>query len=1745
VNLPGYRVVAVCEAHGDTLMYNAVRESDGRAVLLKTPRQELPSRRQLAPLRHEYEVTRALDVPGVIRACDFVEHDSRATLVLDGAGGESLKSVLEAARPDLDVVLEVAGALARTLGALHERQIIHKDIRPHNILLDRDTCEVCLTDFGLCSRLSQEEQEVRNPEALHGTLEYMSPEQTGRMNRVVDYRSDYYSLGVTLYEMLTGSVPFAVSDPMELVHCHLARMPVPPHERRPEVPPALSRIVMKLLAKTAEDRYQSARGLQRDLEEIRTRLAQGRLEDFEPGRHDVSPIFQVPQKLYGREAEVRLLMEAFDRVGDGAMETIMVSGYSGIGKSALVHEVHKPIVQRRGYFVSGKFDQFERSVPYSALIGAATDLVRQLLTESAERVADWKEHLLETLGPNGRVISDVIFEVEWIIGEQPPVPELAPSEAQNRFSLVFRRFMHVFARPEHPLALFLDDLQWADSATLKLLRVLLTDSDAQHFFLMGAYRDNEVSGAHPLMHLLEDLKAAGATVREIRLGPLDAEHLLDLVSDALHRPREEARRLSEILLNRTGGNPFFASQMLRTMHRDGLLTLDAERGAWQYDGARIEQMGYTDNVVDQLTREVRKMDEQTRDVLSYAACVGSEFELDTLALAAGRSRAETAAALWPAVREGIILPLSDDYRYLEHDENISVSYRFLHDRVQQAVDSMLSPERKTEMHLTVGRLLLQGTPADDLDEHLFDILSHLNQAVDLVTEPGERRRIAELDLLAGRRAKASAANEAARAHLQIGVRLVKGDAWTTDYPLAFAMHKELAEAEHLCGSDEAADKLFALLRERARTRLDFADVCHIQITAYVTLNRGTEAIRIGLEALRRFGVNLPEKPGQLAIMRELIKTKVNLGWRSPYALVNAPLMKDPDQQAVSALLNNILAPCYQFGNPELMTLAVLRMVNVALKHGNAEPTTFAYVVYGFVLAGALQQYKQGYEFGDVGLKLIEKMNCPAQIPRAYHTFSAFNNPWMKPYQTSHRYAREAFEHGVNFGDIMYAGWSAWDQMGYALTGFDSIDLVDSLYDQYESFLTWTNDKVVSNLTLLARQVGRALQGRTRKLDDLDGDGVDSQESLRAMEETGLKIGPCWYYTARAKLCYLFGDDAGALRWNQEVERSKDGLFATAYLAYHEFFMALVMARLYPTAGPLEQSPYFTKMRAARKNLKNWAANCPENFLAMHHLVAGEIGRVVKDEYEALRRYDLAQAAARESGNVMVEALANELAGRFHAERSRAVVARGYLTVARLQYARWGATGKVALLENEFPDLLAGDAPAQSESGGLDLHTVIKASQAISGEITRRGLLRKLLRFLMENAGAQKVRLLVSRDGALELAALGSLEHEEIPQHGIALHEADVPQAIVHYVEHTRQDLVLEDATADELFRSDEYVAREKPRSVLCVPLLNQSQLAGIVYLENHLAAGAFTPRRLELVRLLSSQAAISLESAGLYDRLEEHSHTLEHKVEERTFELSEQNRRLVELQDRMVTQQKLAYLGTLTAGIAHEIRNPLNFVNNFAELSVDLVKELREAGGSDPETLDLLKQNVDKIYAHGQRAERIVRSMLEHSRAGEGTRAPAQVNAIVSDVVQFAYHGTGSEDVKLDLRLAPDLPDVVVSASDISRVVLNVVNNALYAVSEKAAKAPGFVPGVRVETVRHDGEVQICVHDNGTGIATEHRDQVFNPFFTTKPSGSGTGLGLSISYDIVVRSHQGSLTVDSTPGEFTEFRIGLPVGAEA
>ena len=1271
-------------------------DGERRAVLFVVPAADHPSRSSLDRFRHEYELRVELDGAWAVQPLTLVREAGRIMLVLEDPGGEPLERLLGAPM-EMGCFLRLAIAIAVTVGKLHQRGLVHKDIKPANILANQATGEVRLTGFGIASLLPRQRQSPRPPETLAGTLAYMAPEQTGRMNRSVDSRSDLYALGIMLYRMVTGTLPFEGTEPMEWVHCHLARCAVPPAERLGDIPAAVSAIVMKLLAKSAEDRYQTAAGLERDLLRCQSEWeTRRRIDEFRLGERDSTDRLLIPEKLYGRQGEVETLLGAFNRIAKGGPpELILVSGYSGIGKSSVVNELQPVLVPQRGLFASGKFDQSKRDVPYSTLAQAFQSLIRPLLSRNQADLAPWQDALREALGPDAKLIVELVPAVRLMIGEPPQAPELPPQDAQRRFRMVFRRLIGVFARPEHPLALFLDDLQWLDAATLDVLEDLLTCSDLQHLLLIGAYRDNEVDAAHPLMRKLEALRSAGGKVEQISLAPLAGEHVVQLIADSLHCEPERGAPLGQLVHEKTGGNPFFAIQFIHSLVEEGMLAFRHDVAHWSWDFNRIRAKRYTDNVAELMVARLNRLPVESRNALQQLACLGNVAEIALLSIALESSEEEVHASLRVPLR-------------LELVARLEGSYRFIHDRVQEAAYSLIPEELRAQAHLRIGRSLAANIAPEKRQESIFEIVNQLNRGAALVNLKEERDQFAELNLIAGKRAKGSTAYASAIKYLTAAAALLGNDGWERRRELLFQLELERAECEFLTGELAGADERLTALSNHTANTAERAALAFMHMGVCTERLESDRAVAVALDYLQHVGIAWSPHPTEHEVRREYEHIWSQLGRRTIEEVADLPLMSDPESLATVGVLTKVWVSARR-SDINLSVLALCKAIILSLERGNCDASCLAYVLFGQVVIQRFRDYKRACRFGQVGYELAEGIGLNRFQAGTYAYFADVIAPWIKHARTSVDVARRASVAANKIGDFTYANDANATLNSALLIAAEPLGEVQreanlALTFAQESRFSGYVFIVISQLALI-----HTLRGLTAKFGCFDGELIEELSFERNLADNPDLVA-CWYWVRKMQARYFAGEYKDALECSAKAQPSLWHVSANFEEAEYHFYSALCRAACCDSATAEEREQHLEELLQHQELLDLWAANCPDNFENRAALVGAETARIEGRDLDAMRLYEVAIHSARINGFVNNEGLAYERAAAFYRARGFDQFADTYLRNSRACYATWGADGKVRQLDRLYPSLRQEHpSPVSTITTpveGLDLATVI-------------------------------------------------------------------------------------------------------------------------------------------------------------------------------------------------------------------------------------------------------------------------------------------------------------------------------------------------------------------------------------------------------------------------------------------------------
>jgi len=1480
----GFEIVCQVFKNSNSVIYRAVRTENNKPVILKVLTDDYPSQRQISKFKHEYGLLCSMDTTVVAKAYGLQKHGNGLVMILEDFQGELLRNSMADRRFTLDEFLRLAIQVAEVLDKIHSVNIVHKNINPSSFLWDQAAEQIKLIDLSLATTLPQEQPQLENPQTLEGELAYVSPEQTGRMNRPLDYRTDFYSLGIVFYEILNGRAPFESTDAMELVHSHIAKHPRPPAEINPDVPPVLADIVMKLLDKNAEDRYQSAFGLKTDLDRCLKQLQEtGKTTRFELARQDFSSKFQIPHKLYGREQEVKALLQAFDRIGEGTTELMLVAGYSGVGKSSLVHEIHKPITEKRGYFISGKHEQYQRSIPYYALTQALSQFCRYLLTEPAEILQDWQTRILNAVGNNGQVIIDVVPDLELVIGEQAPLPQVGPQESQNRFNMIFQKFIRAISAEEHPLVFFVDDLQWADAALLNLLKTLLTDKDINHLLIVGAYRDNEVDSAHPLIMTIDELLKENAFANTLKLENLSGEAVNALIVDTLDEESAEVGPLTGLVYEKTQGNAFFLTRFLQSLHEEGLVIYDHAKHKWLWDVAQIQAKQITDNVVDLMSSKIRKFTAETQSILKLASCIGSHFDLQTLSIIYQRDPKDTLACLWITIQEGLILPLDDNYQLVttQDAKGVDAHFKFQHDRIRQAAYSLTGDSDRPRLHLQIGRLLLANTREADLEDRLFDIVHQLNKAHDLVAGAEDRLSLAQLNLSAGKKAKDSTAYQAAVNYLASGVSLLGESAWNEHYAVAFELYVEQGECEFLSGNFEHSDRLLALALKNARSNFDKVGIYTIKIAQLSGQGQYHDAVAALTEGLNMFGLNMPtldqEEALENATASEMALYQENMKGREIGDLDHLPLMQDEGMKACSQMLGTAFDSIV-IGYPDLVPLYTTKAVNMSLQYGLSPYTPVGYGFFAIVLSGGFKDYARAYEFAALALRLTRgQQDNLAPKTRVYvYNLYGFFNILREHINTCAEYFRETYRIALESGDYAYSCYALIERTRYVLP----LSIKEFVKATQETIVHCR--KVNNQPHLLLGQMyegfAKNLQGHVSNT-SFDHDDFTEDEFIRTFEKPAPLLCAIYKrYKLQSLALFNYYEDGLPLVHERATWVAAFGAIDLNLRSDYFLYTGITVAALYPNAQDAEKQAYLEILDECIDENRLLADQCKINFEHAYLILRAEKARIEDHHQEAMLLYDEAVASAGEYGYQCNEALANELAAKFYLGRGTEEIAQTHMRKAHYAYQRWGATAKVKDLEKRYPHLLPAlhaDRALDTSSEKLDLTTIMKAAQTISSEIVLENLLVSLMRIVIENAGAHQGYLLLEKQGELVIEAEGSIDCVEVTVlQSIPLDRDLVPRSIINYVHRTGKSVVLGDAAMDDRFASDPYIRTTGPKSVLCMPLMKRKQLIGCLYLENNLSINAFTTDRIDVLEMLSSQVAISLENAMFFRELEQAEESL-------------------------------------------------------------------------------------------------------------------------------------------------------------------------------------------------------------------------------------------------------------------------------
>ncbi len=1464
--------------------YRAVKKDSGISVIVKYFLLDNPTKADRIRINQEFEIIKNIDCPGIIKTYDSVLADKEIAVVVEDFNGVPLHNLIKINNFSVETFIPIAEKLANTLGMLHEKGIIHFDIKPHNILINSKTSEVKIADFGIMARLTRSDRAM-HLRKLEGTIGYVSPEQTGRINQPVDFRTDFYSLGVTFYEMLAGRLPFESDDPIEIIHSHLAKEPVPLNEVNPLVPDMISNVVLKLMSKRADDRYSSGYSLEYDLGRCRTSISgNGTIENFELGGSDFSTGFVITNKISGREKETALLLDSVKRVSTGAVEVVLVTGESGAGKTSLVNDIMRPVVASGGYFIQGKFDSFKREVPYSSIIQAFMSLIRQLLPQGDQYLEIWKHKILAAVGQNGKILTDMIPLAELIIGLQPRIADLNPEEAKNRFNFVLKMFISCFAYESKPLIIFFDDMQWIDPASLDFLSGFICDKGLRNILIIASYRNGEVMEGHILTGLLNTIKDSGVNITNIPVGPLDGKGISGILSGIFKKGDILSTEVVGLIKNKTNGNPFFVNQLIKSMFDEKLVSFKPEIG-WTCNLKSISGMKVTNNVIELMAEKIARLPETSREILKAGSCIGERFDIQTLSAVTGKPLEEIIESLSTIVNEG----------YLTFADNI---YTFYHNRIIEAANSLLSDKDRCKIHYAIGKFELDAAGGQKLFQEIFHlvvdktdldvkggekiflkifyIVNQFNRGIPEIKNSDEIFFLSEINRLAGRKAKGSAAYESAASYFRTSMDLAGASIWNKDYNYAYSLCMDLAECEYLSSRFSESEKIFAEVLLKSADGYDRAAVHNKLALLYTSMNKPAQAVAEGVRGLHMLGIRVPKHPGKLRVAVEFVKYLKLMRGKKISDIYDLPEMKDREKLLALAILSNIGTAAYYI-NPDQFAVFVFTSVNISLKYGNCRHSAFSYMAFGSILSTAFGRQEEAYRLGLMSMRLNEKFEAVNYRCKTNFSFAYFIQGWVKHIKENYQYFNDGYKYGIESGDHIFAGHCVNNLFFHKIIAGYNLDEAYVEYFRRSSFLKGIKDIFLLNTYIENESFYLSLKGRTEALESVSDNIYNEITREAEIIANANSMELFMYYLNKIKINFFYGRNLTAYTISQKMLPILKIPVGSLHIPEFHFYQSLIILSIMESLNKSEKKQ---AMKLFRKNIKYFKKLSEKNeitFLHKYCFFLGEYSIIKKRHLKAITYIHRAINLAKESGFTQDAAIFNMRTGEYYKRFGQPDLGDYHLIRAHKFFRRWGADGVCAYLLEKYPhladkkiDIAVKDKP-ESAIGSigngndlLDISTVIKASQAISGEIRIEKLLETLMNIMMENAGAQKGAIIFEWEHSLFIEASGSINSKiEVCRVPIGDESTMLPNSLINYVNKTMETLVLDDASNFSLFLYDKYIIKNSPKSVLCLPFTGKGEARAILYLENNLITGGFTADRIQLLRILLSQAAISIENTRL------------------------------------------------------------------------------------------------------------------------------------------------------------------------------------------------------------------------------------------------------------------------------------------
>ncbi|PAB61040.1 ATP-binding sensor histidine kinase [Anaeromicrobium sediminis] len=1729
IPLKGYNFAEKIYESNNTIVYRGTRLKDKLPIVGKILKKDYPSTKDLDLFQYEYETTKKFNSNGIIKVYDMEILEHTRAIIYEDFHGISLDRLIKTNYFSIKEILEIMIKITNIIGEIHDMDYIYKNLNPQNIIINSNTKEVKIIDFQMASEVKKETQTAVAPDMLDGNILYISPEQTGRMNRSIDFRSDLYSLGMTFYEMLTDIVPFKSRDKMDIIYGHIAQEPVSPNALKKHIPLILSNIVIKLIAKRAEERYQSAWSLKLDLEICLEKLkSNGEIEEFNLDSNFSSSKFQICEKLYGRDKELKLLGKEFDEVLKGESRIVLFKGPPGIGKTFLINEIHKPLVKEKGYFLWGKFELYKGNVPYSGIVQAFSGLIKQILTEKKEILHIWKEKILKAVGINGQIIIDVIPELELVIGKQPSIISISPQESKKRFNETLKQFIRVFATASHPLVIFIDDLQWADYSTLNFLRDLLSDLETKYILFIGAYRDKEIDENQPFTETLNDIyKLKGIKGKRISLEPLNKEHINELICDAIHCEESSSIELANVVEKKTQGNPFFIVQLLNSMYNEKILRFDSKKLKWYWDIDVVKYMGSSDNVVNLMTKRLKGISKGSQEILKLGACIGSKFNINTLSIIYEDTYENMINSIWEAIKEGFIIPLDKDYKILLNNtkEYVSrnISFKFLHDKIQQSAYSLIPMDEKKEYHLKIARGLIKNMDCSQVENKIFNIVDQFNESIELIYDKEEKMKISKLNLIAARKGKKSLAYKASLDFIKTSMNLLIENSWHLEYDLTFNVYKEYVELEYLNGNFNDSEIILKKALSKVCDKIDKSKLYRLMILMHTMSGEYDKAIEMAIEILNILGMSLPTGDFNRLTQKEIHKIKELVGSSSVSSLIHIKDMSSLEKKAILKILTQ-LAPVTYVKNQDLWGFIAAKRVFLSIKYGNAAESAHSYTNFG-ILLGKYEEYKLGYAFGLLGLEVSKKYEDISQQCKSFYNISCYLTPWVDHIRKSYDLYKEGYDFGIKSGELQFVGYMFMSILSNFFPQGMKLEILKSHIDKFLSFsLNTKNSLSTSVIEGFKLIVNNLIKSDSLEIQDYI---YDEEKYIHNCEKNKTYLGLGNYYIMKGQVEYILDRPKKSL---ENLMKAKDLLpfiSGTFLIAEYNFYRSLTLLKLCDKVSDGKKKEYIKEIELNQIQMRTWMENCEENFAHKYYIVEAEKYKLLNQNDKAMDFYEKAIEFAGKNEFIQDEALANELVARFYLNRKQKKVASIYMKESHYLYHTWGANKKVKHMEGKYEELFlfspsTRDYNVLNIENEIDMNTVISASQAISKEIEMDRLLKKLLYISTKYSGAQRSIFVMNKNnkylvtGEVNNGKVRLIEDTPIEQYG------NLPHSIINYVMRTKEDVLLNDAFNDGIFTKDPYVIKCKSKSILCMPIIARGYLIGIGYLENNLSTNAFTTKHLKLLKILGSQAAISMENAIMYNKIKELNSILEENIEEKDELLEE----ILEY-DKLKTE--------FIANISHELRTPLNVMLGAIQMS-DLIFTNKFDKKSKTQVIKYSSMTKQNCY----RLIRLVNNLIDITKLDSGyipvSLKKCNVTQLVEDITLSVvdYASIKGIDVIYDTNVEEKI--MMCDLDKMERIILNLLSNAI-----KFTDKGGLI---KVNFIDNGDTVTISVKDTGIGILKEKQDIIFDRFAQADKSLSrnneGSGIGLSLVKSFV-QLLGGKISVKSELGHGSEFIINLPV----